>query len=1339
MKRILALNFFPAFTPVSNGGESKLYNFYKALSKHHHVTLLTSTHPNVNEEKIYHTATFVERRIPKDTYFYKVWGEISEQASESKGDLSAPVISNTGKYPTLLHSAYLEEYTKADMIFHDFPFTVDYDIFIGLDDKPRIYNSHNCETKLYSSLHDNAKAKNIVEIVTQAEKKLLNLSDLILYCSDTDREAFLELASTQNLKMFYSPNGMTAHQCKVSKEKTKKNISIIFVGSSHLPNVTAALYIAQKIAPKCPSVNFDIIGNCLPEGVYPKNVIRHGRVSDEKKVSLFENALLALNPMEAGSGSNIKVLDYFSYGVPILSTKFGMRGVNAINDKHYIEADLDSFDSVINSYSGASEHDLLKNIGLAGKEFANQHLTWDAIVANLLPELDILLDKKKDNNFTLVLNDYNSFSGVGGGGTRTRGIYEAVNKISDVVFLCFSDDNTFTTSKYNDRTTVISVPKTQEHINEVNNTNSQFHISSDDIIASRHCTENPILDIVYNILKDNARFIIVEHCYMSPLPIKYNDRFIHSSQNNETKLKKALLEWHPQKDTLLADIERVESRAVELAGANIAVSDDDGYSLLEGRKTAGPMIVVRNGSQVPVSISEDIKKVVSSKVKPLSAVFLGSAHMPNVDAVNHLITEIVPQCPNIQFNIVGSVCNGINTKLPKNVLLWGIVDEETKCAILQQSLFAINPVNTGSGSNVKLADFFANGLFVVSTKFGSRGYPDVIMKHIALAELSNFPQVINSIVTDQELFTDEMCNERKEIFHSQLSMVGIADKFVDFLTNYEKPKKRALFVTYRYTYPEMGGAEVNLKRFIEALGESNEFEIDIVAAEASKITNISRFADQYLFDSNISAPIEMNNVRFARFPVDNSFWPERKANLEFAWRAQTAFERAVFENINEPQPNGFAWGWASPEGSGKDTYRWAFTSSSFNLDKISDVVIKGYVTRETLITIQSSKGVVYRSDLVNNSFVIDFSADEGVFEIIASNDFYLDGDARPLGFILNEIKLDNKVFDISSISLSDAKSLNPDRVFDILDHASEQTRTPLDVNLTNIRGPHSPMLEGYIQENAGKYDLIITHNIVFRPAIVAIEAAKKFNVPSIIIPHSHLDDDYYHFPDVLRAARSATKILAVPKAASDFYAAKGCNAEYLPGGVDLDEEFSTADVAEFRDIYTDTHPFVLVLGRKSGAKGYAEVISSVRELNKQGNKLRVVLIGPDDDGINIDGDSVSYLGRQPRSVVRGALMSCLALVNMSVSESFGIVLLEAWLAGKPVIANKMCVAFNDMAIHNENALMVNSAGLIDAIKLLSEDELFAKKLANNGALTAQKFGWKVVEDKFVEICLNTVS
>ena len=88
---------------------------------------------------------------------------------------------------------------------------------------------------------------------------------------------------------------------------------------------------------------------------------------------------------------------------------------------------------------------------------------------------------------------------VGGGGTRTRGLYQAVNSISPVVFLCFSDDNRLSVSEYNEHTHVIAVPKSPDHRREVDELNAQFHIACDDIIASVHCAQNNLLVAIYHI------------------------------------------------------------------------------------------------------------------------------------------------------------------------------------------------------------------------------------------------------------------------------------------------------------------------------------------------------------------------------------------------------------------------------------------------------------------------------------------------------------------------------------------------------------------------------------------------------------------------------------------------------------------------------------------------------------------------------------------------------------------------------------------------------------------------------------------------------------------------
>jgi glycosyltransferase involved in cell wall biosynthesis len=133
------------------------------------------------------------------------------------------------------------------------------------------------------------------------------------------------------------------------------------------------------------------------------------------------------------------------------------------------------------------------------------------------------------------------------------------------------------------------------------------------------------------------------------------------------------------------------------------------------------------------------------------------------------------------------------------------------------------------------------------------------------------------------------------------------------------------------------------------------------------------------------------------------------------------------------------------------------------------------------------------------------------------------------------------------------------------------------------------------------------------------------------------------------------------------------------------------------------------------------------------------MIGPDDDGIKIHHQCVHYLGQQPRSVVRGALLACFALCNMSNSESFGIVLLEAWLARKPVIVNKNCSAFLDIAIDNVNSILADSSTLKQSIFTLYSDRAFAEYLGGNGFALANKYSWKHICDEFVEICDQLIS
>ena len=1331
MKRILAFSFFPAFAPASNGGEARLFNFYLALSRCHHVTLLSSGYRGVQEEVINHGSHFIERRIAKDDFFARQWSELEPYSGG--GDLSGPSIAAAGRYPTALHRAYLEEYAQADVIIHDSPFTVDYDLFAGLDRKPRLYNAYNCEADLYRTLHPGAQCAPVHAVVEQAERSLLNVVDCVLYCNEDDLSAFCVLAPDADYSTLSVPNGQLAMAISALREPNRERFSAVFMGSLHTPNVQAALFVANELAPKVPDVTFNILGNCLPEGRYPKNVVRHGLVSVEKKLQLLQQANVALNPMDAGSGSNVKVFDYFAHSLPLISTPIGVRGVEVVDGEHVLLARLEEFAVVLNSWRERQD-DWLR-MGQAGYELGRQKYTWNSIAQPVADYLQSAVSRQTGERPVLVLNDYNSFTSVGGGATRTRGLYAAVSQWCPVLFICFAHGDQLRVDHYGNGISVISVPRTAEHVAEQMRINALSVTSADDIVAGSECVKNDLLLTIYCLAKEQARLIAVEHPYLAPIPCLFGDRFIYSSQNNEALLKRRLFAEHPEGETLIGQVALLEKTVVERAAAVIAVAEDDAESLTRGVQGAGPVLVVRNGADAPVIPGAQDLAAVEPRIVQPSAVFLGSAHPPNIEAVSFIVNQLAPACPGIEFHIIGGVCGAVNVRADSNVTLWGVLDDSIKAAVMGTCTLAVNPMSNGSGSNVKLADFLGNGLFTVTTEFGQRGYPEVIAPHVSVTSLESFAAELDASMARVRGETADAKAARRRVFDEHLSMNALGKDYVTFLQSLEVPRKRVLFVTYRYVAPALGGAESMIENLLRALAASGQYDIDLVSTKVSAIHSHGRFNERYTFDDQSAAFTDLPLTRFARFEVDSTGPDNSDKALLAAWTAQCVFEREVYlQLIPGLTRSGLAWGWGGVEKhGGRDSARWAYCSSGLHLHADTLLGIQGSAPLPTALLVRDTHGGLLFSAKVSGDFDIQFAARHGTVEIQASSVAASADDPRPKAFLLRQLTLDGQPFDLKACVLCSVAGLDPDAGFAMLHGASERSRRPLGINLTDLRGPWSSEMESFLAHNVGKYDLVVTHNSVFRPAVVAVKLAREYGVPSIVIPHAHLDDDFYHFPDVLDCALRASLLLAAPKAACNFYERLGCKVDYLPAGIDINESFGPEDVAAFRALYPSEKPFVLVLGRKAGAKGYQQIIDSVAGLPAELG-MQVVLIGPDDDGVAVDAACATYLGRQPREVVRGALMSCVTLVNMSVSESFGIVLLEAWMAGRPVVVNAGCAAFHDMAVEGHNALLVDAPQLRAALLRLATNESLCQTLARNGQTTMLDYDWARVGAAFVDHC-----
>jgi glycosyltransferase involved in cell wall biosynthesis len=126
---------------------------------------------------------------------------------------------------------------------------------------------------------------------------------------------------------------------KLAEKKSKVNI--IFHGIyRHPANYAAFKLIEDYIAPEVKKYNKDIqfllAGTDVPQ-FEKENVKSLGHVKD--LLNLLEICDIAIVPILQGTGVRIKILDYMAAGLPIITTKKGIEGIEAEDGTHAIILD----------------------------------------------------------------------------------------------------------------------------------------------------------------------------------------------------------------------------------------------------------------------------------------------------------------------------------------------------------------------------------------------------------------------------------------------------------------------------------------------------------------------------------------------------------------------------------------------------------------------------------------------------------------------------------------------------------------------------------------------------------------------------------------------------------------------------------------------------------------------------------------------------------------------------------------------------------------------------------------------------------------------------------------
>jgi len=274
-----------------------------------------------------------------------------------------------------------------------------------------------------------------------------------------------------------------------------------------------------------------------------------------------------------------------------------------------------------------------------------------------------------------------------------------------------------------------------------------------------------------------------------------------------------------------------------------------------------------------------------------------------------------------------------------------------------------------------------------------------------------------------------------------------------------------------------------------------------------------------------------------------------------------------------------------------------------------------------------------------------------------------------------------------------------------------------------------------------KFDIIHLHEPLapYLPLAV-LQSSKSVNIGTFHAFHGSNRWYRWSCPVLKHWFRRLDGRIAVSPAAQS-HVGKFFPGEYrlIPNGVDL-SVFSD-DVPPLAE-YMDGKINILFVGRLEKRKGFRYLLEAYSCLKWDFPNTRLIVVGPG----NPDKSCYRILAeRNIQDVVfagvvhRQLLPRYYSTADIFCSpatgkESFGIVLLEAMAAAKPIVASRI-EGYSYIMSHGQQGLLVppkDSGALAQALALLIQNPELRKNMGNRGRIAVNDYSWTTVAQRVVD-------
>jgi len=273
-------------------------------------------------------------------------------------------------------------------------------------------------------------------------------------------------------------------------------------------------------------------------------------------------------------------------------------------------------------------------------------------------------------------------------------------------------------------------------------------------------------------------------------------------------------------------------------------------------------------------------------------------------------------------------------------------------------------------------------------------------------------------------------------------------------------------------------------------------------------------------------------------------------------------------------------------------------------------------------------------------------------------------------------------------------------------------------------GAHSPHLYGHVADHADRFDALIA-----LPYAAPLVHYAAWAAPGHVVMWPCLHNEPYAYMEPVRLLLESVwgVMFNSPEESELAIQRLGIRPQHhtvLGGGV-------VPNLSPDRSCRSDGHTGLLYVGRLEKGKNLSTLYEYVRRYFDQGGEISLVVLGrgPLEPPRHPAFDYRGFVSERDKAE---AYALALALCQPSLNESFSLVVMESWLAGRPVLVHGDCAVTRGHVQRSKGGLWFRTyEEFVGSIAWLKANPDLATRMGGNGReYVRRNYTWNAGVDRF---------